>query len=55
MAYTTKSQNLSYVTTEYEVHQFGPKDSVSQNFSFLALKEKTVGVIQILCHIGNDA
>jgi hypothetical protein len=31
------------------VHQVGPKDSGSQNFSFLALKGKAVGVTQILC------
>jgi hypothetical protein len=29
------------------VHQVGAKDSGSQNFSFLALKEKAVGVTQI--------
>jgi hypothetical protein len=31
------------------VHQVGSKDSESQNFSFLALKGKAVGVTQILC------
>jgi hypothetical protein len=35
--------------SEYEVHQVGLKDSGSQNFSPLALKEKAVDVIQILC------
>jgi hypothetical protein len=33
---------------EYEVHQVGPKDSGSQNFSFLALKAEPVGKVQIL-------
>jgi hypothetical protein len=32
----------------YEVHQVGPKDSGSQNFSFLALKAEPVGEVQIL-------
>jgi hypothetical protein len=31
------------------VHQVGSKDSGSQNYSFLALKGKAVGVTQILC------
>jgi hypothetical protein len=31
------------------VHQVGSKDSGSQNFTFIALKKKAVGVIQILC------
>jgi hypothetical protein len=31
------------------VHQVGLKGSGSQNFTFLAFKEKAVGVIQILC------
>jgi hypothetical protein len=31
------------------VHQFGSKDSGSQNFTFLALKGKAVSVTQILC------
>jgi hypothetical protein len=30
------------------MHQVGPKDSESQNFSFLALKAKPVGEVQIL-------
>jgi hypothetical protein len=30
------------------VHQFGPKDTGSQNFSFLALKAEPVGEVQIL-------
>jgi hypothetical protein len=30
------------------VHQVNPKDSGSKNFSFLALKGKTKGVVQIL-------
>jgi hypothetical protein len=30
------------------VHQVGPKDSGSQNFSFLALKAEPVGEVQIL-------
>jgi hypothetical protein len=30
------------------VHQIGPKDSGSQNFSFLALKAEPVGEVQIL-------
>jgi hypothetical protein len=30
------------------VHQVGPKDSGSQNFSFLALKTEPVGEVQIL-------
>jgi hypothetical protein len=33
---------------EYKVHQVGPKDSGSQNFSFLALKAEPVGEVQIL-------
>jgi hypothetical protein len=33
---------------ECEMHQVGPKDSGSQNFSFLALKAKLVGEVQIL-------
>jgi hypothetical protein len=35
--------------SEYEVHQVGPKDSGSQNFSSLALKGTAVGLTQILC------
>jgi hypothetical protein len=31
----------------YEVHQVGPKEAGSQNFSFLTLKGKAVGVTQI--------
>jgi hypothetical protein len=30
------------------VHQVGPKDSGKQNFSFLELKVKAVGKVQIL-------
>jgi hypothetical protein len=30
------------------VHQVGPKDSGSQNFSLLALKAEPVGEVQIL-------
>jgi hypothetical protein len=30
------------------VHQVGPKDSGSKNFSFLALKAEPVGEVQIL-------
>jgi hypothetical protein len=30
------------------MHQVGLKDSGSQNFSFLAIKRKAVGVVQIL-------
>jgi hypothetical protein len=39
---------LKFQNSEYEVHQEGPKDSGSQNFSFLALKAKPVGEVQIL-------
>jgi hypothetical protein len=37
-----------FQNSEYEVHQVGPKDSGSQNFSFLALKAEPVGEVQIL-------
>jgi hypothetical protein len=36
-----------FQNSEYEVHQVGPKDSESQNFSFLALKAEPVGEVQI--------
>jgi hypothetical protein len=41
-------RNLNLKKFEYEVHQAGPKDSGSQNFSFLALKAEPVGEVQIL-------
>jgi hypothetical protein len=31
-------KELEFQNSEYEVHQVGPKDFESQNFSFLALK-----------------
>jgi hypothetical protein len=37
-----------FQNSEYEVHQVGPKDSGSQNFSFLALKAEPVDEVQIL-------
>jgi hypothetical protein len=37
-----------FQNSEYEVHQVGPKDFESQNFSFLALKAEPVGEVQIL-------
>jgi hypothetical protein len=39
---------LYFKITEYEVHQVGPKDSRSQNFSSLGLMALAVGVAQIL-------
>jgi hypothetical protein len=39
---------------EYEVHQVGPKDFGSQNFSFLAFKGKAVGVTQIFPTTARD-
>jgi hypothetical protein len=41
------------VKFEYEVHQVGPKNHGSQNFSFLAYKEEAVGVVQIFANDGN--
>jgi hypothetical protein len=41
-------KELEFQNYEYEVHQVGPKDSGSQNFSFLALKAEPVGEVQIL-------
>jgi hypothetical protein len=52
-------KNLSEVATlrnlnsKYEVHQVGPNDSGSQNFSFLAPKAEAVGVTQICANGGN--
>jgi hypothetical protein len=37
-----------FQNSEYEVHQVGSKDCGSQSFSFLALKAKPVGEVQIL-------
>jgi hypothetical protein len=37
-----------FQNSEYEVHQVGPKDSGSQNFSLLALKAEPVSEVQIL-------
>ena len=34
------------------MHQFGPKYFGSQNFSFLALKGKAVGVVQYFAYGG---
>jgi hypothetical protein len=36
------------------VHQVGPKDSWSQNFSFKVLKAEPVGEVQILRTIATD-
>jgi hypothetical protein len=42
--------------SEYRGHQVGPKDSGSQNFSFLAFKGKAVGVAKIYANgNGNGA
>jgi hypothetical protein len=37
------------------MHQVGPKDSGSRNFSFLAFKGEAVGVTQISSNNGNGA
>jgi hypothetical protein len=47
-------RNLHFKISKYEVHQVGLKDSGSQNFTFLALKGKAVGVTQILCTMARD-
>jgi hypothetical protein len=39
--------------SEYEVHQVGPKDYGSQNFSFLARKGEAVGMVHIFANGGN--
>jgi hypothetical protein len=39
---------LEFQNSEYEVHQVGPKDSGSRNFSLLGLKAEPVGEVQIL-------
>jgi hypothetical protein len=41
-------RNLNFKIHDYKVHQVGPKDSGSQNFSFLALKAEPVAEVQIL-------
>jgi hypothetical protein len=41
-------KELEFQNSEYEVHQVGPKDSGSQNFSLLALNAEPVGEVQIL-------
>jgi hypothetical protein len=41
-------KELEFQNSEYKVHQFGPKDSESQNFSLLALKAEPVSEVQIL-------
>jgi hypothetical protein len=38
----------NFKTLSISWHQFGRKDSVSQIFSFLALKAEAVGEVQIL-------
>jgi hypothetical protein len=40
------TRNFLFIyNSDYEVHQVGPKDSGSQNFSFLAFKGEAVGSI----------
>jgi hypothetical protein len=41
-------KELEFQNSEYELHQVGPKNSGSQNFSFLALKAEPVGEVHIL-------
>jgi hypothetical protein len=46
------SKKPFYQKSEYEVHQVGPKNAGSQNFSFLAFKGEAVGVTQIPSYNG---
>jgi hypothetical protein len=46
------SKKLFYQKSEYEVHQVGPKNAGSQNFSYLVSKGEAVGVTQIPSHNG---
>jgi hypothetical protein len=43
-----------FQNSEYEVHQVGPNDFGSQNFSFLAHKAEAVGVTHICANGGGD-
>jgi hypothetical protein len=47
-------KELEFQNSEYKVHQVGPKDSGSQNFSFLALTSEPVDEVQIFAY-GNGA
>jgi hypothetical protein len=47
--------NTEFQNSEYEVHQVGPNNSGSLNFSFLAHKAKAVGVTQICSNGGGGA
>jgi hypothetical protein len=40
-------EKIIYRNSEYEVHQVGPKNTESQNLSFLAFEGEVVGVTQI--------
>jgi hypothetical protein len=40
--------DVKFQNSEYEMHQVGPKDSVSLNFSFIDLKAEAVCEAQIL-------
>jgi hypothetical protein len=51
---TAKTSLRWLPNSEYEVHQVGPKDFGSQNFSFLALKAESVGEVQILRSTARD-
>ena len=48
--YERHPKDSEFRNSEYEVHQFGSKYSGSQNSSFLALKGKAVGVVQIFAY-----
>jgi hypothetical protein len=43
-----------FQNSEYEVHQVGPKDYGSQNFSFLAFIGTELVSIQIFCTTARD-
>jgi hypothetical protein len=45
--YGSYPKKIIYRNSEYEVHQVGPKNTESQNSSFLAFEGEAVGVTQI--------
>jgi hypothetical protein len=45
--YGSYPKKIIYRNSEYEVHQVGPKNTESQNLSFLAFDGEDVGVTQI--------
>ena len=49
------AKESEFQNSEYEVHQVGPKNAGSQNFSILGSMVLAVGVTQILSYNGNGA